>query len=115
MNVNDIYPQTEYLKATDLLKPVRVKIADATVKTFTDQKTQEAQRKIVLTFERAKKVFALNKTQARGVAAALGSEDIADWPGREVVLSAGTAHTGQATINVSPVVTATEGDNPFDS
>lgn len=115
MKVNDIYPQTEYLKATDLGKPVRVKIADASVKTFTDQKTQEAQRKIVLTFERATKVFALNKTQARGIAAAVGSEDIADWPGRELVLSAAMAHNGQPTINVSPVVTDDTGDNPFTS
>jgi len=114
MKVTDVYPQTDYLKASDLLKPVRVKITEAAVKTFTDQKTQEAQRKIVLSFDRATKVFALNKTQAKATALAVGSEDIADWPGRELVLSAAVASNGQPTINVSPVVTAgaTE-DNPF--
>lgn len=114
MRVGDIYPTTEYLKAADLTSAKRVRIAEATVKTFTDQKTQETQRKIVLRFERATKVFALNKTQAKSVALAVGSDDISQWPGREVTLSAGVAHNGQQTVIVSPVVTAETGiDNPF--
>lgn len=116
MKVTDIYPATEYLKASDLQRPVKVRIASATVRTFTDQKTQEEQRKIVLSFEKATKVMTLNKTQGLSVAAAVGSDEIEHWPGKEIILSAGIAHNGQGTIIVSPVVTApADEDNPFNS
>lgn len=114
MKVDDIYPKTEYLKASDLTRPVKVKISEVVVRTFTDQKTKEEQRKIVLIFERATKVMACNVTQARSVEMATGVDDIDRWPGNEVVLSPGIAANGQQTIIVSPAVTAESSEgNPF--
>jgi len=112
MKIGDIYET--YLRAADLQKPVQVQISEVTVKTFKDQKSGDEQRKIVLSFEHAKKTMVLNKTQAKAVAAAVGSDEIEHWPGRALVLSAGTAPTGQSTVMVSPVVAApAAGDNPF--
>lgn len=105
MRVSDIYET--YLRPADLQKPVQVQISEVTVKTFKDQKSGDESRKIVLSFEHAKKTLVLNKTQARAVAAAVGTDEIEHWPGRVVVLSSGTAPAGQATVLVSPVVTAT--------
>ena len=104
MKVSDVYET--YLRAADLQKPVQVQISEVAIKTFNDQKTGEEQRKIVLHFAGAKKTMVLNKTQARAVAAAVGSDDLDGWPGRAVVLSAGTALNGQSTVMVSPVVAA---------
>jgi len=113
MRITEIYQTTEYLKATDLQKPAKVTISDATLKTFRDQKTGESVRKIVLRFERARKVFVLNLTQARAVAFALGTDETDQWIGKDIVLSAGVAHNGQPTIQVSAAVEAASGDNPF--
>lgn len=114
MKVNEVYPQTTYLKADDLQKPVKVKIATVTVRTFTDQKTNEEQKRIVLSFDKATRVMTCNRTQAYSVTSALGTDDTDQWPGREIILSAGLAHNGYATIIVSPVVTDNgEPDNPF--
>ena len=104
MKVSDIYEV--YLRSTDLLKPVQVQIAEVTIKTFKDQRTAEESKKIVLHFAGARKTMVLNRTQAKAMAAAVGTDEIEHWPGRAVVLSAGTALNGQATILVSPVVTA---------
>lgn len=114
MKVNEVYPQTQYLKADDLPKPVKVKIATVSVRLFTDQKSGEEQKRIVLTFEKATKVMTCNRTQAYSVASALSTDDTDKWPGREIVLSAGIAHNGHGTIIVSPVVTTeASADNPF--
>lgn len=116
MKFTDVYPTTEYLKAADLTTAVRVRIADATIRTFRDQKTNEENKKIVLSFERAKKQLVCNRTQAAAVAIAVGVDDIEKWPGKELVLSGGIGPTGTPTVVVSPVVTAPPAeDNPFNS
>jgi hypothetical protein len=113
MKVSDVY-QGDYLKAADLQRPVRVTIREVAIKVFKDQQTQEEQRKIVLGFVGAKKEMVLNKTQAKAIAAAVGTDTIDEWAGKAIILSATTAHTGAATILVSPLVTEQEnGGDPL--
>jgi hypothetical protein len=109
MKIGDVYET--YLRATDLQKPVQVKISKVVVKAFRDQKSGEESKKIVLSFAGARKVMILNKTQARAVAAAVGSDDTDHWQGRAVMLSAGRALNGQSTVVVGPVVPAGAGNS----
>jgi hypothetical protein len=112
MKIGDIYET--YLRAADLQKPVQVQISEVTIRTFKDQGTGDTRRKVVLAFFGARKTMVLNKTQARAVAAAVGTDEIEQWLSRSLVLSPGKAVNGQPTILVGPVVTApAAGGNPF--
>jgi hypothetical protein len=44
-----------------------------------------------------------NKTQAEALATITGTDDYSQWIGHQVVLSEGTAPTGQPTIIISPI------------
>lgn len=102
MRIDEIYA-SPFLKAADIAKPVRVRIARCELGEFADQKTGELQQRIVLHFDKARKALVLNKSQAYSAAGALGNETDS-WVGREIVLSAGLAPSGQPTIVISAAV-----------
>ena len=99
--VSEAFP-SEWLRATDLPKPYTVKIAGVT---FEELRTPDGKTRMaaVVAFEGAHKRLVLNVTQARAIAAVVGSEAFDDWPGHAVVLSAGRAPNGKDTIVVSKV------------
>lgn len=112
MKASDIYA-SPFLKAADVTKPIKLTISDLEISTFTDEKTQQDAKRVVLSFTGAKKKLILNKTGANNLVAAYG-DDLANWPGKEVILSPGAANNGQAMILVQGAPVAHEGDDiPF--
>jgi hypothetical protein len=113
MKASDLY-QSPYLKAADVTKPVKLTISELTIGTFTDQKTQKDEKRIVLSFAGAKKQLILNKTGAGNLAAAFGDE-LEGWPGKEVILSPGVANNGAQMVLVQAAPSAREesDDIPF--
>lgn len=113
MKASDLYA-SPYLKGTDIDKPRRMTIAEVSVETFDDQKTGKESRKAVLSFAGAKKQLILNKSNASALIAAYGDE-MADWPGKAVILAQGVAPNGQPTVTVSPLPEDGHGEdgNPF--
>lgn len=112
MKVSDLYG-SPFLKGSDLAKVTQVTISEYQINEFTDQRTNEKQRRIVLSFHKASKRLVLNATQARALAQAYG-DDPESWIGKGVILSPGQAPNGQPTIIVS-ATPANNGheDNPF--
>jgi hypothetical protein len=112
--VTDIY-QSEFLRAGDLQKPVRVTILDWATQEFTDQKTGKPQPRIVLQFTGAKKRLVLNPTNAHAIGNAYG--DMETWPGKALILSPAASQSGRAMISVTPMpvepTTPAADDNPF--
>jgi hypothetical protein len=98
--VSEAFP-SEWLRAADLVKPCMVKIAAVT---FEELRMPDGKMRTAacVAFERAQKRLVLNVTQARAIAAIVGSEAFADWPGHMVRLSAGMAPNGKATVTVGP-------------
>lgn len=83
MNVNDIYP-SKYVKAHDLGdKLVTVTIKSAVMENLGYGK--EAERKLVIYFERAMKGLILNRTNAM-IIASLYSPETDNWPGNAIIL-----------------------------
>lgn len=99
MKASDIY-SSPFLRAADLQKPVKLTISDLEIGSFTDQRTQQEQRRVVVGFDGAKKRLILNKTNAGNLAAAFGDE-LAAWPGKSVILAPGVAANGQPTVLAS--------------
>ena len=112
MKASDIYA-SPFLKATDVTKAVKLTISELEISTFTDEKTQQDSKRVVLSFAGAKKKLILNKTGANNLVAAYGDE-LGDWVGKEVILSPGKASNGQAMVMVQGAPAAHEGDDiPF--
>lgn len=113
MKASDIYA-SPFLKAADLKGPVKLTIAELEISTFNDEKTQQEQKRVVLSFAGAKKKLILNKTGAGNLAAAFGDE-LGSWPGKEVILSPGVANNGAAMVLVqaAPSAEADNGPIPF--
>lgn len=86
MSLEDIYgSSSKFLKAADLQhqKPV-VEIEDADVHENTYN--GETKKQIVLRFAGKDKVLGLNKTNARRIAALIGTEDFTEWIGWRIRL-----------------------------
>ena len=86
MSLEDIYGgSSKFLKAADLQggKPV-VEIEDAEVHENTYN--GETKKQIVLKFAGKDKVLGLNKTNARRIAALIGTEDFNEWAGWRIRL-----------------------------
>lgn len=101
MKASDIYA-SPFLKGIDVQKPIQVTISDLEIGSFTDQKTQQEQKRVIVGFVGAKKRLVCNKTQAQTMIAAFGDE-MAAWIGRRVILSPGQAPNGQPTIILAAV------------
>lgn len=89
MEVNDIYSGGQYLKATDVQKPVTVTILEVSLEDFTKKGkdgVEELQKKIVLTFDDVDKKFVLNKTNAVAIGDILGSTNTDSWIGQKIKL-----------------------------
>lgn len=100
--VSSVYP-SPWLRPEDLggqARKVRIEAVDVQGFRQRDGSTQE---KIVITFERAHKRLICNVTQARALAEIAGTEEIDDWPGLAVVLTAARASNGKLTIAVHGV------------
>lgn len=96
MKVNDVYQSTSsYLKAEDLPKGTRVGvvIAGCELHEFS-QDDGSKQKKMVLTFEGKEKKLTLNVTNARMIAANLGSDDTDAWIGKRIELYASQTDFG---------------------
>ncbi len=96
MKASEFY-QSPFLRGTDISKPVRAQIERYEVGEFTDQKTGQEQKRIILRFTGKQKALVLNKSQARTLITAYGDE-MDGWPGKSVILSPGQAPNGQPTI-----------------
>jgi len=94
--VSDVYPL--WLHADDLKgKAVTVKIARVDLEVFHTPGGKERPA-LVLSFEKAKRRLILNKTQANALVRVLGTERLAEWPGKAVTLAPGQAPNGKQTI-----------------
>ena len=81
MNVDQLFP-SKFLRAADLNgQPLRVTIAGL------KREDIGGESKIILTFANGTKALILNKTNARGIAKALGAET-REWAGKDIVLVA---------------------------
>ena len=97
--VESVYP-SPWIKAEDLQgRAIRVTIQSVDVQEFR-QRDGSRKAAIVLSFERAHKALICNVTQARAVAAILGTELLAEWPGHAVTLAPSRAPNGRPTIAV---------------
>jgi hypothetical protein len=80
-SIDDIYKSnSKFLKAADLNggKPiVEIETAEVHENTYNG----EVKQQIVLTFKDKEKVLGLNVTNARRIAALIGTTDFHDWPG----------------------------------
>ena len=115
MKASELYA-SPFLKGADLTKPVRVMIDRIQIDTFTDPKTKEESRKIVLHFAGAKKALILNKSNAATCIAAFGDETDLWLNEKWVILSPGQAPNGQPTIVLAAIPEdrpTNAGDNPF--
>lgn len=100
--VSDVYP-SPWLRAEDLSSQARtVRVLAVDVQGFR-QRDGSTQNKIVVAFERASKKLICNVTQARAFAEIAKSEEIDDWLGVQVVLTAVRVANGKLTIVVHGV------------
>ena len=107
MNATDLYPTSDFLKASELHTARVAKISGWRVVEFSDKETGVVSRKIALAFENTNKEMVINKTQARALSAMTGSQETDDWVGLRIALTPSTAPNGQPTLVIgSP---ATEG------
>lgn len=85
MNINDVYGNSEWLKAADLKgKKVRVRIESWTTHTFKQQDGSERPQ-VSLSFAGTTKKLGLNKINAKMIASMYG-DDVENWVGQEVTL-----------------------------
>lgn len=85
MNINDVYGNTEWLRAADLQgKKVRVKISDWDMTAF-KQMDGTTRNQIVLSFDGKEKKLGLNKTNSKMIASMYG-DDTEQWIGKEIIL-----------------------------
>lgn len=109
MEINDVYPGGDYLKAADMAKPVIATIKDIKTMDFPskDKNGNDVMRtKIVLTFDELDKSFVVNKTNANVIAELLGSTNTDSWAGQKIKLwKSKTKFGGQMVdcISVAPV------------
>lgn len=84
--LNDVYASAgDYLKASDLGgKSARLKISSYEIKGFNTDKGEV--KKVVLSFEGKDRQLVVNKTNAITIAQNVGSEDLNDWVGHEIVI-----------------------------
>ena len=101
MKASDIYIRP-FLKAADQQRPIKLTVADLEIGEFTDQKTGAEQKRVIMGFAGARKRLILNKTQAGVMIASFGDE-MAGWPGKQVILAPGVTTNGQQTVLLSPV------------
>ena len=83
MNINDAFP-SKYLKATDL--PDEGSVPVTIEKIALEEIGRDKETKPVIYFEEFSKSLVCNKTNARTIARALGSEDFDDWVSRRISL-----------------------------
>ena len=83
MNLNDAFP-SKYLKAGDL--PEEGSQTVTIEKIGLEEVGRDKQTKPVIYFEELDRGLVCNKTNARTIARALGSEDFDDWIGRKIAL-----------------------------
>src|SRR5438105_14806874 len=82
MNLDDVY-QNKYLKAGDVSEtPKSYTITDVNVEEIGRNKDE----KLVINFKGEKKGFVCNRTNAKTIAKALGSEETDEWIGKSVKL-----------------------------
>lgn len=85
MHVDLMFP-SKYLKAADF-QGKEVTLTVATVKRDTLQlATGAKEQKYVLSFVETDKMFVLNKTNAKAIAAALNEPKAVKWPGQKITL-----------------------------
>lgn len=103
MNIQQVFPR-KWLYPEDLNgRAVTVQIEAAALEELRNPRTNKMEAKLVVSFVKATKRLVCNKTQAYAIAAATGSPDTDQWPGKRVTLSAAVAPNGKATIHVAPV------------
>ena len=119
MNINDVYQSTSsYLKAEDLPKGTRVGvvISGCDVHEF-NQDDGGKQKKMVLSFDGKEKKLTLNVTNARMIAANLGSDDTEEWIGKRIELYASQTDFGGKQVPCirvkEQVPEEVDGDVPF--
>jgi hypothetical protein len=83
MNINDAFP-SKYLKATDL--PEEGSQVVTIEKIALEEVGLDKETKPVIYFEEFSRALVCNKTNARTIARALGSEDFDDWIGQKISL-----------------------------
>ena len=85
-SIDDIYStSSKFLKAADLnnQKPVvEIETAEVHENTYNG----ETKKQVILTFAGKDKVLGLNKTNARRIAALIGTDDFTDWIGWRIRL-----------------------------
>ena len=84
MNINDL-GTSKYLKKDDVVPDVLVTIKSCELENMA-MDGEPVENKLVVHFEEMDKGLACNVTNARIIAALLGSEDTDDWAGKQVVL-----------------------------
>lgn len=97
--VADVYP-SRWLTPADLggravtatIKAVKVELIR--------QRDGTSKTKVVLAFDRAQKEMICNVTQAKAIAALLGSDVLQNWTGKAIGLTQGSAPNGKLTIVV---------------
>jgi hypothetical protein len=83
MNINDAFP-SKYLKATDL--PEEGSQLVTIEKIALEEIGRDKETKPVIYFEEFSRALVCNKTNARAIARAIGSEDFDDWVGSKINL-----------------------------
>jgi len=83
MNINDAFP-SKYLKAGDL--PDEGSQSVTIEKIALEEIGRDRETKPVIYFEEFNKALVCNKTNARTIARAIGSEDFDDWIGHKINL-----------------------------
>lgn len=86
MKVSDLYP-SKYLRASDLAgHTVAVTIQHIVLEPFYDQASKDTIKKPVLYFEGKQKGLVLSKSLAYKIAELLGTEEMDQWKGKEIVI-----------------------------
>ncbi|MCL4339983.1 MAG: hypothetical protein JRN37_07980 [Nitrososphaerota archaeon] len=85
VNIEDVYGQSEYLKAQDLPpKPVKYVIEDVYVRTFYQQGVSTT--KVVLKLRGEKRSFIVNRTNA-GILSGMFGRETDGWKGKEITVA----------------------------
>ena len=85
------------LSAKDLKKPVRVTISKWEMMEFTNDGKEE--EKVVVFFENAEKGVVLNQTRGLQIAMNLGTEEMDNWIGKEIILEKGRTTYGKDMVD----------------
>jgi len=83
MNIDEVFPnQSDFLKKEDLKRPVKVEIESVEPITFPNN----PKPKLRIGLKGKDKDFICNVTNARTIAACLGTGEIGEWIGKEIML-----------------------------